>query len=277
VAGARRRLRDAGIPPEEAGLDARLLAEFALGWDAARYLTEGGGVPPAGFAAEYARLVARRAAREPLAYVTGRKEFWNLTFAVSPAVLVPRPETELIVESALERSPADRPCSIADVCTGSGCIAVVLARERPRAAVVATDVSMDALRVAAANASSHGVGARLRLARADLLKGIAGPFDLIVSNPPYVPSFERAALAPEVRDFEPAIALFAGAGGLAVIRRLVDQSVERLARGGHLMFEFGFGQAEAVRVLLSSVRAFAGVELKRDLRGTPRMAVATRA
>src|ERR1700694_4106030 len=146
VAQGRKRLRRAGITPEEADLDARLLAQKLLGWDAARFLTSANEPEPADFAALYEPLVARREGREPLAYITGRQEFWGLEFEVSPAVLIPRPETELIVEAALERFPdAKAPARVVDACTGCGCVAVALARERPAARVIAADISEEAL------------------------------------------------------------------------------------------------------------------------------------
>jgi release factor glutamine methyltransferase len=278
VAKGRERLRHAGIGPEEADLDARLLAQKLLGWDAARFFTSANEPEPDDFAALYERLVARREGREPLAYITGRQEFWGLEFEVSPAVLIPRPETELIVEVALARFP-DRHASleVADVCTGSGCLAVALAHERPGARVVAADVSADALRMARRNADRHGVADRVELVQADVFDGTedAGA-DLIVSNPPYVPEGDRVTLQPEVRDHEPPIALFAGEDGLAVIRRLVEQSTGRLKTGGLLIFEFGLGQADAVRALISQRPGLTMLDVKQDLQGIPRTAVACR-
>jgi release factor glutamine methyltransferase len=277
VAEGRERLRQVGIAREEADLDARLLAEFLLGWDAARFFTADHGPEPSDFDAPYRALIDRRARREPLAYITGRREFWGLAFEVSPAVLIPRPETELIVESALERFP-DRaaPLLIADVCTGSGCLAVVLACERPHARLVATDVSADALGVARGNAARHAVADRIQFVETDLLNGSQDCFDLIVSNPPYVPERDLATLPPEVRDYEPAVALFAKDDGLAVIRRVVEQSVARLRRGAVLVFELGFGQADAVSELISATRGLTMVDLRRDLQGIGRTAIARR-
>lgn len=273
VARARERLKGARIA--EADLDARLLAQFVLGWDAARFFTAAGEPPPADFQARYEALVTRRAAREPLAYITGDREFWNLSFEVSPAVLIPRPETELMVEVSLERFP-DRsaPLSIADVCTGSGCLAVALAREYARAHVVATDLSVTALAVAGRNAARHGVTDRVQLIATDLLQGIPDRFDLIVANPPYVSEGDRPALVPEVRDYEPELALFAGSDGLAVIRRLVDASVDRLVPGGTLIFELGFWQEAAVTRLISGRSGLELVEVRPDLQGIPRAAIA---
>jgi release factor glutamine methyltransferase len=278
VATGRERLRRAGIPPEEADLDARLLAQTILGWDAARFFTSANEAEGAGFAALYESLVARRERREPLAYITGRQEFWGLEFEVSPAVLIPRPETELIVEAALERFP-DRHASLeaADVCTGSGCLAVALAHERPGARIAAADVSADALRTAGRNADRHRVSDRVELVQADVLDGAGKKaVDLIVSNPPYVPDGDRATLQPEVRDHEPPIALFAGEDGLAIIRRLIDQSGGRLKTGGLLIFEFGVGQTDAVRELISQRSGLTVLEVKQDLRGIPRTAIVRR-
>jgi len=289
VAAARERLRQAGLSSDEAEIDARLLAEHLLGWDAARYFSAGAEARPEGFEVRYEALVARRAAREPLAYITGHQEFWGLDLVVSPAVMVPRPESELIVEAALEilaprtaeASPDEEAARsvVADVCTGSGCLAIAIARERPGAQIAAGDVSGDALGIAAANAARHGVSARIRFVRSDLLdtSGVpGGAFDLIVSNPPYVPDGDRALLPPEVRDYEPPLALFAGADGLDVIRRLVAQAPSRLKRGGALVFELGFGQADAVAQLISATSGLKMIAIRPDLQGIPRTAVALR-
>lgn len=276
IADARRRFRAAGINRDEAALDARLLAQHLLGWDAARILTHGEEPASDAFAHDFEVLVARRVAREPLAYITGIREFWNLAIEVTPAVLVPRPETELLVEAALDYSERADPVRIADVCTGSGCVAVALAREFTRATVVASDIAADALAVAARNAERHGVATRMRLLRADLLDGLPGPFDLLVANPPYVPLTDAPTLEPEVRQFEPPTALFAGQDGLQVIRRLVAAAPGALAKEGLLMFEFGAGQADAVTFLLESASQLEFVELKNDLQDIPRIAIARR-
>ena len=281
VAAARRRLREAGIAPDEADLDARLLAEHVLGWDTARFFSAADESEPPGFASGYETLVARRAAREPISYITGRHEFWNLSFEVSPAVLIPRPETELVVEVGLEllKGPGPRGVhswAIADVCTGSGCVAVALAHECRSAFVIATDVSDAALDVARRNAARHRADARIRFTNADLLAGIVGAFDLIVSNPPYVPERERAALEPEVREHEPAAALFGGADGLAVIRRLIAEAPPHLEPGGALVFEIGAGQADEVGQLISRTPGLTMVGLRPDLQGIPRTAIARR-
>jgi release factor glutamine methyltransferase len=274
VARAREQLRAAGIAGEEADLDARVLAQFVLGWDAARLLTAGGEPADSSFLRRYDGLIARRTLREPIAYLTGSKEFWNLTFEVCPAVLIPRPETELLVEAVLDRFPEPAmPFAMADVCTGSGCVAIALAKERPEARLVATDLSGDALAVAVRNARRHGVDRRIQFRQTDVLQDVSGTFDVIVANPPYVPEHDRAAMQPEVRDYEPPLALFGGADGLSVVRRLLDQSAPLLAPDGSLLFEFGFGQEDDIMALISAVPAFQKVDIKRDLQSIPRVAV----
>jgi release factor glutamine methyltransferase len=198
-----------------------------------------------------------------------------LTFEVSPAVLIPRPETELIVEAALELFPdADAPLSIADVCTGSGCLAVALAHERPRATLVATDVSAEALDVARRNGTRLGVSGRVRFLLTDLFRDVEGSFDLIVANPPYVRQGDRVSLQPEVRDHEPAVAIFAQDDGLSIIRGLIEQSAAHLKDDGVLMFEFGFGQDVEVEQLIADAPELTLIGLKRDLQGIARTAVA---
>jgi release factor glutamine methyltransferase len=277
VMTARRRLRSAGLAPADADLDARLIAQHVLGWTTERFLTDAPGIPPDGFQTAYSRLIGRRGAREPLAYIVGHREFWGLDIEVTPAVLVPRPETELLVESVLEwLGSGTGAVTIGDVCTGSGCIAVALARERPAATIIGLDISSAALAVARANAIRHGVADRIRFVRADLLSGIAGPFDVLVANPPYVPFCDRPALASEVAHHEPALALFGGEDGTAVIRRLVPQARELIRDGGTLMFEFGLGHAEAVAELIAATPGLALVDLRRDLQDIPRVAIARR-
>jgi release factor glutamine methyltransferase len=269
-------LREAGLSQPEADIAARLLAEHVLGWDTARILTDGHDPEPNKFADRYETLVARRAAREPLAYIVGRQDFWDLAFEVSPAVLIPRPETELIVEAALAVWAPSRAAAVVDACTGCGCIAVALACERPGATIVATDISEAALAVAGRNARRHGTQSRVRFVQADLLEPLAGPFDLIVANPPYVQTRDRAGLQPEVRDHEPDVAIFGGADGIRIVARLVEQAATRLNPGGHLIFEFGFGQEILVEQLISQKPGLTMLDLRRDLQGIARTAVARR-
>ncbi len=276
VADARRRFRAAGVLHDEAALDARLLAQHVLHWDSARLLTHGDEPASPEFQRDYEALVARRSAREPLAYITGRREFWNLSIEVTPAVLIPRPETELLIEASLEQFAHGQAVRILDVCTGSGCVAVGLGREFPHASLVASDISPDALEVARRNAVRHGMGSRVRWVCTDLLTGIRGPFDLIVANPPYVPTVDAPVLQPEVREFEPAGALFAGEDGLKVIRRLVREAAAVLADDGILIFEFGVGQDTAVEAAVAGTPRLTLLDVKRDLQDIPRAAVVQR-
>ena len=276
VAAARHRLRDAGLSAAEADLSARVLAEHVLGWSAEKFFTDGFATEPAGFRSRYDAAVARRAAREPLPYITGEREFWGLSFEVTPAVLIPRPETELIVEAALDiHRNRDARIDIADVCTGSGCVAVALAHERPAASVLATDISEAALTVARRNAERHDVSDRVRFLRADLLRNVQGSFDLVVANPPYVRSGDRNGLQPEVRE-EPEVALYSGVDGLDAIARLVADAPGHLRNEGHLIFEFGLGQELDVEQLITAADGLSLVELRRDLQGIARTAVAKR-
>ncbi len=286
VQAARARLTAAGIDANEAAMDAALLARHALGWDLARLLAHETEAPPDAFTRAFDPLVARRASREPISSIVGLREFWGLEFEVGPDVLAPRPETEIVVEQALSAGRGFSPASavgrgfspasprlIIDVGTGSGCLAVCLAREFPAARVIATDISERALAVAARNARRHGVESRVEFRRASLLDGVAGPADLVVSNPPYIPAPDIEGLDPEVRDWEPRQALDGGADGLDVVRALLDAVPGVLAPGGSFIMEFGFGQAEAVEDL---VRA-SPLELVRivaDLQQIPRTVVA---
>ena len=277
VVAARQRLRDAGIPRDEADLDSRLLAEHLLGWSTERYFVDGSQDEPADFAARYDALVARRAAREPYAYIVGHEEFWGLDFAVTPAVLIPRPETELIVWIALELfADRDARFTACDVGTGSGCIAVSIAHERPDATVTAIDVSPSALAVARRNAGRHGVTSRVHFRGGSLFDEVADTFDLVVSNPPYVAERDRPTIQAEVGRYEPSEALFAGSDGLDTIRRLVDGAPAHLAPGGHLVFEFGFGQSKQIADLISHAHGLTLVDLRRDLQDIPRVAIAKR-
>ena len=277
VSAARQRLRDAGITPTESDLDARLLAQHVLGWSTERFLIDAREPVPDGFTPRYDALVARRVTREPLAYIVGVREFWGLELEVTRDVLIPRPATELIVEAMQELFP-DRsmPLSIADVCTGCGCVAVAIAHERPATTVSGTDISRPALEVARRNAARHGVADRVRFTHGDLLDGITGTFDAIVANPPYVIDRARPALQPEVRDHEPSVALFGGADGLTLVTRLVEAAPAHLRPGGYLIFEFGLGQDVEVEDLIEASADLTLVGLRRDLQGIARTAIAQR-
>jgi release factor glutamine methyltransferase len=275
VVEARQQLRDAGISQTESELDARLLAQHVLGWTTERFLTEAQAPEPDGFAPQYDTLVARRATREPLAYIVGVREFWGLLLEVSPAVLIPRPSTELIVEAVLDLFP-DRSArlDVADIGTGCGCVAVAIAQERPSAAIVGIDISREALEVARRNATRYGFTDRVTFRHGDLLDGIDGPFDAIVANPPYVVDRAGPALQPEVRDHEPAVALFGGVDGLTLLTRLVADAPTRLRPGGSLVFEFGYGQDVEIEDLLEQSPELRLVGVRRDLQGIARTAIA---
>jgi release factor glutamine methyltransferase len=277
VAEARGRFREAGLSSKGAELDARLLAQFALGWSAERFITSAHDSGPPEFASRYETLVARRLRREPLAYIVGQQEFWGLPFEVSPAVLIPRSETELIVEVVLELFPqVNHIVTAADLCTGSGNVAVAIATERPAARIAATDISQVALDVARQNARRLGVAGRIDFRCTDLLDGLQGPFDVITCNPPYVAERDRPGLQPEVRDHEPDVALFGGSDGFHLVERLVRDAAGYLRPGGHLLFEFGLGQDERVESLVADTAELRLVELRRDLQGIARTAVVER-
>lgn len=214
----------------------------------------------------FGELVARRAAREPLAYITGRKGFRMIELAVDERVLIPRPETELLVEIVR----AQRPLSVLDVATGSGAVALALADELPQCTVLATDVSDEALAVARANAASLGFGDRVRFARHDLLDAVDGAFDAIAANLPYVASGEIDTLQPEISDFEPRAALDGGADGLDLVRRLAVQAPSRLKPGKLIALEIGEAQGLATARILQEA-GFVGAEIHQDLAGLDRV------
>ncbi len=271
LSAARTRLVNAGIRSEEAAIDVELYARTILDWTRAQIITERTGPVPQPLEPRFSEWVARREAREPSAYILGVREFWGLDFHVSPAVLIPRPETEFLVEAVLGRIEADRPQRIADIGTGSGNIAVALAHDRPRWSVIATDVSADALIVARLNAVRHGVADRVEFVCAAYLDGVDGPFDLIAANPPYVREGDKRGLSPAVLH-EPDVALFGGATGLRDIDGVFDAAVAKLAPRGWLVMEFGLGQEDDVRA--SAQRRPLRVErVIDDLQGIPRTAV----
>lgn len=285
LAAARERLLLADILPTEAALDVDLFARTILGWDRARLLTSLTGPVPPGLEPRFSEWLARRERREPSAYIVGAREFWGLDFLVTPAVLIPRPETEFVVEEAVplirnmfrpgaadSRAPGGPAPRIADVGTGSGCIAVALAHELPDCRVVATDVSGEALPVARQNAARHGVAGRVRFVQTAYLDGIAGTFDLIAANPPYVRSIDKRGLSAEVRH-EPDAALFGGANGLAHLDAVVEAAAQRLHRDGWLVMEFGFGQEDDVRGLVAQRPALRVDHVREDLQGLARTAI----
>jgi release factor glutamine methyltransferase len=254
--------------------DAELLLMHLIGRDRVFLLTHSDAPLTAEQAAQYESWLERRAAHEPIQYILGEQEFFGLNFAVTRDVLIPRPETEHLVETLLARVPHDQPLRIVDIGTGSGAIAVALAHSLPQAQVTALDISAAALAVAKGNAETHHVADRMRFLQSDLLNAVAGErFDAIVSNPPYVADGDRASLEPQVRDYEPASALFAGPSGLDVYERLIPEALAALEPGGWLLMEIGQGQRDALAQRLSGWNDVGFVD---DLQGIPRVACARR-
>jgi release factor glutamine methyltransferase len=221
-------------------------------------------------------LVRRRATGEPVAYLVGEREFWSLDFEVGPGVLVPRPDTETLVEEALvELDAIDAAAGrIADVGTGSGCVAIALAHERKQLTVFALDRSPEALAIAGRNVARHGLEDRVRLRPSDLLAGLpeeARPLDLVVANLPYIPTGDLAGLPRDVRDFEPRLALDGGPDGLALVRRLVAEARSALRPGGAIALEAGFDQLDRVSAILGEA-GYVDVRVRRDYGGQPRVA-----
>lgn len=273
TARASRDLQAAGISAETAALDAELLARHALGWDRATWVLRRREEAAADFVDIYQELLARRRAREPLAYIRGVHEFWGREFIVSPSALIPRSETELLIEEVLRVLPQDYAGRIVDVGAGSGCVAITLALERPRARVQGTDISAAALQLARRNAEQ--LGASVTFTHGEYFANLAGPFDVVVSNPPYVAGRDRPALSPEVMR-EPEEALFGGTDGLQTIAELLTRSVAALAPSGQLFMEMGFGQDDAVAALAGQVEGLRLERIASDLRGIPRLLVATK-
>jgi release factor glutamine methyltransferase len=265
----RRALAQSGLVP----IDAQVLMGHVLGRNRAWLAAHGDDALAPADAAAFFTLARRRRDGEPIAYLTGVREFWGLPLEVSPAVLIPRPETETLVEVVLARLPADREVRVLDLGTGSGAIALAIAHERPRARVLATDVSADALRIARANAE------RLRIANVEWVASDwyaslpqawgDAPFDAIASNPPYVAGGDPHLDEGDVR-YEPAGALSPGGDGLDALRAIVDGARSRLARGGVLAVEHGYDQSAAVRELFVAA-GFVDIIAARDLAGIPRV------
>src|SRR6266566_544832 len=301
-----KRLREAGVPSYT--LAAELLLLHVSGHDRAWTYAHADEAIPEEQAKRYAVLIARRAAGEPTQHLTGKQEFWGLEFAVTPDVLIPRPETEHVIEVALDRlglreirsgrqqKSAGESLRIADVGTGSGCIAIALAKELPRAAIYATDISGAALAVARRNAVTHGVAGRICFLESNLLDRLPAAeryavplhstarttdmhesrsFDLIVSNPPYVGRREASTLTREVRDHEPAIALYGGEEGYELYADLIAQAAAHLKPGGIVVLELGHNSLPAVRPLLEA-RTWTDVGVTNDLAGIPRVLAAER-
>jgi release factor glutamine methyltransferase len=290
------RLRAANVPSHT--LATELLLMHALGRDRTWLYTHPEAPLDVANAEKYLALIARRAAGEPTQYLTGKQEFWGLEFEVTPAVLIPRPETEHVMEVALARLgplgfkihldtgiPREK-LRVADVGTGSGCLAVALAWELPHAEVFATDISAPALEVARRNAARHNVADRVHFLRTNLLDALGDEsptgvgklpgFDLIVSNPPYVGRDDASQLQREVRDYEPHEALFGGSTGVEMYARLIEEASSLLRPGGVLVLELGYNSAEHVRAIFDGQNCWTNVAFTNDLAGIPRVAAADR-
>ena len=264
------RLRAAGI--DSAELDARLLAGAALRLDLTGLITSADRALTSDESNHLASLAKRRLDGEPVARILGQKEFWGLPLKLSAATLVPRPDTETVVELALEiaRASSASPKRIADIGTGTGAILLALLHELPDAFGVGTDISLDALATARRNAADLGLSPRAGFIACNYAAALNGPFELIVSNPPYIPTRAIAGLAIEVRDFDPLAALDGGADGLDAYRALIPQAADSLAPGGALVVEGGQGQAPQIEALMTAANLTVHYPPKADLAGIPR-------
>ena len=264
--------RPAGI--EEADADARLLIGHALHLDRTRLIAQSDRILEAREIATMSVLAARRLKHEPVSRILGQKEFWSLALAVTPDVLVPRPETETIVEAALDYVVRGglrvERLRILDIGTGSGALLLALLHELPHATGIGTDVSEAALQVAQTNAAKFGFETRCNFVACDIASHIQGSFDLVISNPPYVVHDEIATLAPEVREYDPMVALDGGDDGLTAYRAIAADAERLLAPGGRLFVELGAGQEAAVRALFTNAGLTVGTARK-DLAGIPRV------
>jgi len=269
----------AGPHPDRARLDAETLLLHLIGKNKAWLMAHANDEFAGCTAIRYASMLERRRKGEPIQYITGQTEFYGLHFFITPDVLIPRPETEHLVEKALELAVAFDHPRIIDIGTGSGAIPIALAHNLPHARITATDISISALALAQENAKRNGVA--ICLLQGDLLAPVAQAgadpeqFDIIVSNPPYVSAADRDWLSVEVREYEPALALFAGVDGLEVYRRLIPQAFTALTPGGFIALEIGYGQQPAIDSLLIDA-GFSDIQFTPDLQGIPRVAVARR-
>ncbi len=278
IRSATEQLSKAGIPT--ARLDAEVLLAHVLGKDRVWLIAHNNDSLDGAGAKLFEQAIQRRARREPLQYITARQEFWGLDFLVTPDVLIPRPETELIVESAIKiLRRAEGPLTIVDLCTGSGCIAVSLAAEIRGARIFASDLSEGALAVARENARRHGASNRIRFLEGDLFGpleelDIRGRVDIITANPPYIPSGDVPALQPEVREYEPGVALAAGPDGTEVQKKIIVSAAAFLKPRGVLIMEMGLGQAGALRAMAEDAGSYSSIEIRKDLAGIDRVIVA---
>lgn len=269
---ATQRLEEAGIP--SARLDAEVLLAFLLRCDKLAFIKNPDDHLSKKQWADFDRLIARRAGGEPVAYITGRKAFWSFTLEVNPSVLIPRPDTEVIVEEALavlEQEPWSHP-RILDIGTGSGAIALALACEAPGAAITATDISAAALKTAQKNAAALKPNHSIVFREGDLFESVDGRFDLIVSNPPYIGAEEYKSLPAGVKNFEPEEALRAGQTGLEFYEKLIYQAHGYLAENGWLLLEIGARQEQEVRAIFEAHKDFyERIDVREDYAGLPRV------
>lgn len=270
----KRRLEAAGV--DTPVFDARLLVEAGAGVSRLDIVTDPRRVLSDEQVAAVDKLTRRREAREPVAHIIGRRHFWTIELAVTPDVLIPRPETELLVESAIHVLAPDQVASVLDLGVGSGAILLAILKERPHAIGVGVDVSGDALAIARLNAEALGMSDRVDLRISDWASDVEGEFDLVVSNPPYIPSQDIEALQPEVARFEPRLALDGGKDGLVAYRAIIAALPRLLKPGGAFALEVGIGQAEDVRALAEAAGLSTG-PAKRDLAGIPRVVNGQRA
>jgi release factor glutamine methyltransferase len=289
IAAAREQLLHAGINPREAAIDVDLYARTILKWDRARMLLHYHEPVPAQLEPQFSHWVARRQRFEPTAYIVGEREFWGLDFLVTPAVLIPRPETELVVEATAEivqGTMSGRSLRMADIGTGSGNIAVSIAHHLASVghsfrgatqgcSIVATDVSQPALDVARQNARRHGVADRIEFVCTSYLDGVNGQFDLITANPPYVRDIDKRGLSADVLQ-EPHVALFGGSTGLDHVEAVLSAAVRMLPAGGWLVMEFGFGQEDDVRERAGRHEELRIDHTRADLQGLARTVIIQR-
>ena len=275
MAQARARLEAAAVQPEDAAVDVDVYVRTILNWDKATMVTRLREPPPDGLEPRFSEWISRRERREPTAYILGTREFWGRDFLVTPAVLVPRPETEFIVEEAIPLVQDIAVPRVADIGTGSGILALTLAAELPAAEVVATDLSGDALEVARQNAKRLGVADRVTFIKTSYLDAVDGIFDLVVANPPYVRDGDKIALSRDVRH-EPEVALFGGPDGLRDVGGVLDAAVQRVKPGGWFVMEFGYGQEDDVRSLVSARPSLRLQRVRDDFQGIARTAIIQR-
>jgi release factor glutamine methyltransferase len=277
---AAQKLSRAGIA--NARLDAEVLLSYLIKKDRAWLITHGQDALEREGQKLFEDAISRRSRREPLQYITRRQEFWGLEFIVTPDVLIPRPETEVLVETAVETvKDGSTRATIADLCTGSGCVAISVAKEITDARVFATDMSKKALAVARENARTHGVSDRIRFFEGDLFQpleelDLRGRVDVITANPPYIRAGDLPVLQAEVKDYEPEIALIAGPEGTEIQKKIIERAPAFLKKQGALIMEMGLGQVETLTRMVASAGAYEKTETLKDLAGIDRVIKATK-